>query len=818
MLQRLRQQRTFWVAAVCLLAGCLLGPARPTAQAQGWTGLATSNYSGTNGMYWNPASLADSRYKFYVSLGGADANFYNDYLTVKAPYTPWQVLRNTVAPEYRDNRGNVVFKSDYLQEQGLNGRPKLATASAEVRLPSFMVSLGARHSLAFGSRVRGFVQATNVSEPVARLARFGLDETRTRELSLKVLNDNAFNVGINAFQEISVSYALAFDPNETHVFKGAITGKYLVGLASAYITNQGVDYQVYKGDSIQLRSRDLGYGYTDYRYYDRPDFKVGDLFGSKRLGRGAGFDVGLSYEWRPQCADYDFKMDGQDCTDHSQNKYRLKLGLAMVDVGLIQYSNPDYVRQSGINGTNSVQWGQLDTIKYRSLDGLDNLVQRVVILNARGRTFTSTLPTAVHFTADYLVRKHLYAGLAWTQNIVPLHTLGARTVSSLALLPRFEHKLAEVAVPLMWTNNYRTLQVGAMVRVGPLTVGSDNLGGIFGATTLTGYDLYASLGWGLHKKRPKDRDRDGVSDKLDLCPTVKGTWEFRGCPDRDGDHVQDKVDACPDEPGLPRFSGCPDRDKDGIADKDDACPDEPGRKDLAGCPDRDADGIADKDDKCPDLPGPKELAGCPDTDHDTLIDPDDDCPTEAGPVENKGCPYRDQDGDGLLDKDDKCPTVAGPADNQGCPWPDTDQDGVLDKDDLCPNTPGPASNRGCPVLKVAEQKVIARAFANLQFQTGKDVIRASSYPSLNALAGLLKDHPEFKLRLSGHTDNVGKPAANLLLSEKRAKAVLRYLEAHGAPAGRIVAEWFGQQKPVATNKTAIGRTKNRRVEMKVGFE
>ena len=204
----------FCFVALGLLAG------RPAAQAQGWTGLATSNYSGTNGVYWNPASLADSRYKFYVSLGGADANFYNDYLTIKAPYTPWQVLRNTVGPEYRDGRGKVVFKPEYLQEQGLNGQAKLATASAEVRLPSFAVSLGARHSLAFGSRVRGFVQATNVSEPVARLARFGLDNpANTRELSLKVLNDNAFNVGVNAFQELSVSYGLALDPNQAHVFK-----------------------------------------------------------------------------------------------------------------------------------------------------------------------------------------------------------------------------------------------------------------------------------------------------------------------------------------------------------------------------------------------------------------------------------------------------------------------------------------------------------------------------------------------------------------------------------------------------------------------
>ena len=811
---------------VCLFFFALLVLGRPLAQGQGWTGLATSNYSGPNGEYRNPASLTDSRYKFYVSLGGADVNFYTNYLTVKAPYTPWQVLRGTVGNEYRDQRGNIVFRDSYLQEQALDGRAKLATASAEVRLPALQISLGARHTLALGSRVRGFVQATDVSEPVARLARYGLKDAQRLDLAQKVLSDNAFNIGVNAFQEINLSYAYAFDPNDEHVFAGGFTAKYLVGLASAYIKNQGVDYQVYGADSVQLRSRNLGYGYTDYRYYERSSFKVADLYGSNRLGRGAGLDVGLSYEWRPDFASYNGKLDGQDYTDHTQNKYRLKLALALVDVGLIQYDNPTYAHQSGINGITNVQWGRLDTIKYRSLEGLDNLVQRVVVLNDRGRKFTSTLPTAIHFTADYRVRSHLYAGLAWTQNVVPLSALGARTVSTLALLPRFEHKYAEVALPVLLTNNYHSLQVGAMLRLGPLTVGSDNLGGLFGTTTLTGYDFYASLGWGILKKRPKDRDHDGVSDKLDKCPDVKGTWEFRGCPDRDGDHVAYSQDKCPDTPGLPRFKGCPDTDLDGLPDPDDQCPTEAGPLALHGCPDRDADGIADKDDKCPDDPGLPAFAGCPDTDADGLPDPDDQCPTVAGPVENKGCPYPDTDGDTLLDKDDKCPTEAGPVSNQGCPVllppvlpnADADQDGVLDKDDLCPHTPGPAANKGCPVLKAAEQKIVNRAFANLQFQTNKDVIRPSSYPSLDALGALLLAHPEFRLRLSGHTDNVGKPAANLRLSEKRARAVRRYLEAHNAPTGRITAEWFGPKKPVATNKTAAGRAKNRRVEMKVLFE
>lgn len=114
-----------------------------------------------------------------------------------------------------------------------------------------------------------------------------------------------------------------------------------------------------------------------------------------------------------------------------------------------------------------------------------------------------------------------------------------------------------------------------------------------------------------------------------------------------------------------------DRDKDGILDKDDLCPDTPGLAQFQGCPDTDGDGVPDKDDQCPDVAGPVENNGCPwpDTDGDGVVDKDDKCPTVAGPAENNGCPWPDTDGDGILDKDDACPTVPGLAQYNGCPKP-----------------------------------------------------------------------------------------------------------------------------------------------------
>ena len=80
---------------------------------------------------------------------------------------------------------------------------------------------------------------------------------------------------------------------------------------------------------------------------------------------------------------------------------------------------------------------------------------------------------------------------------------------------------------------------------------------------------------------------------------------------------------------------------------------------------------------------------------------------------------------------------------------------------------------------------------------------------------LLNENPSLKIEISGHTDNVGKPADNLLLSMNRAKAVVSYLVSKNIVAQRVSSKGYGETKPVADNKTEEGRALNRRTEMKV---
>jgi OmpA-OmpF porin, OOP family len=101
----------------------------------------------------------------------------------------------------------------------------------------------------------------------------------------------------------------------------------------------------------------------------------------------------------------------------------------------------------------------------------------------------------------------------------------------------------------------------------------------------------------------------------------------------------------------------------------------------------------------------------------------------------------------------------------------------------------------------------------INFDTGKSDIKPESQPIVDQIATLLKDNPDLKLSIEGHTDNVGTPQANKTLSEKRARAVVAAVVAAGVDAARLSAVGWGQEKPVADNRSEDGRAKNRRVEI-----
>ncbi len=285
-------------------------------------------------------------------------------------------------------------------------------------------------------------------------------------------------------------------------------------------------------------------------------------------------------------------------------------------------------------------------------------------------------------------------------------------------------------------------------------------------------------------------------------------------------------DQCGEKRILIRESQAPtitrkDSDGDGLFDDEDQCPLEPGPPANKGCPlkDSDNDGVMDPDDRCPAEAGPPSNEGCPigDADADGLTDDVDQCPKEPGPQTNQGCPIKDSDGDGVLDPDDACPTEAGPASNRGCPVADRDGDSVLDDVDDCPDVPGDPANKGCPrktLVVVREDRIEIKQ--QVHFQTGKAKIMKDSFELLSQVAAVLRSNPGMKVKIEGHTDNVGSEKNNIKLSDARAKSVRDHLVSkEGIDGERLEAVGHGPGKPIASNATAKGRALNRRVEFNI---
>lgn len=269
-----------------------------------------------------------------------------------------------------------------------------------------------------------------------------------------------------------------------------------------------------------------------------------------------------------------------------------------------------------------------------------------------------------------------------------------------------------------------------------------------------------------------DEDEDGVLNEVDQCVEESGTLERQGCPrkDADGDGIEDLLDACPNELGEAAWRGCP-------------------------MPDADGDSVDDARDFCPDKPG-----------------------TEEG----RGCPVKDLDGDEIEDDADQCPTQAGPRELEGCPPPDRDQDGVPNEVDTCANEAGTAENKGCPghevpLVSLSREKIEpVDKVLKVLFVPGQARVLENSFPLLNWVAKVMVEHPDIPLVVVGvHTDDRGSPLDDKQRSQARAESVRLYLIGRGVAAERLEARGYGQERPIESNATSIGRERNRRVEFNI---
>jgi outer membrane protein OmpA-like peptidoglycan-associated protein len=142
------------------------------------------------------------------------------------------------------------------------------------------------------------------------------------------------------------------------------------------------------------------------------------------------------------------------------------------------------------------------------------------------------------------------------------------------------------------------------------------------------------------------------------------------------------------------------------------------------------------------------------------------------------------------------------------PMSDMDDDNVPDNIDDCPKVYGLANNKGCP----AHDDLSWLSGANtIAFEFGQSALLQESYAFLDKIVLFFEKQPQLKLSIQGHTDNRGSTLFNQKLSERRAKTCFDYLLSKGLRPEVLAYTGFGENQPIADNRTEIGRHKNRRV-------
>lgn len=288
--------------------------------------------------------------------------------------------------------------------------------------------------------------------------------------------------------------------------------------------------------------------------------------------------------------------------------------------------------------------------------------------------------------------------------------------------------------------------------------------------------------------------------------------------DRDGDGYADDVDSCPDDPedfdSFEDDDGCPDKDNDndGILDAAEFVDGqwvnndkkvENGREIDCRNEPEDVDQFEDED-GCPE----------PDNDRDTILDGADTCPNDPEDFDQfedvDGCPDKDNDKDGVLDAAELTRNPDGTYE-----WKNLDgmQENGVWKD--CRNLPedmdGDKDEDGCPDVLLIDDCQI-KLSDKVFFKFNKWDVDPKSYVVLDEVYDTLMAAPSIKVWVDGHTDSKGSHRYNKKLSQKRVESVAKYLRDKGIAAERLEPRGFGEEQPIADNKTADGRAENRRVE------
>jgi outer membrane protein OmpA-like peptidoglycan-associated protein len=809
--------------------------------AQNFIGLQNSHYAGVYGIDLQPASMVDSRIKWDFNLVGVSSTFFNDYVDIRSPLllgasTQWDSLLN----------GDDATR---FFPENLNEQNKYAYFNTDVHLPSLMLSLGEKHSIALTSRVRTFFNLDNVSEILAmQLYR----EINAPEFWGNRYNNDGLQFGLLNYLEVGLGYGRVLYDRGDHFLKGSARLKRLFGGGAAYFRANSLDFQFDQDTLLSTYDVDADYGHSPGiagELETLPEIlSVNDLL--NEVNRGWGLDLGFVYEYRPRKERYNYGVGRYRAPRRDREKYLFRLGFSVLDIGGINFLRDSL--SSGFSGS-MIDYSVNRNIPggARDLDAI--LAQQFDLRPPASQTFRMALPTSVSMQVDLRLSQKIALNYTpfWgvrRDDIAQRVRILTRHSASI----RYDSKWLGITLPVSFGPELEPA-LGAMLRLGPVVVGSDNIFNLYTRDFVKGANVYAALRMPIPHAKPKDRDNDGIRDYEDRCPEIAGIESLKGCRSLpEPDTLLPRVPVALETGALPPLAtGEPPLPepldlvslRQRIAQLKPPAPpqvqvDTPA---VAVVPQPEA---PEKEAETPRVTETPQVIETPqvteppqvtETPQEGEVEPPR--PTRpvirlvsarppnparlALPAVRKPEPGRRRVNLALLDKlpdpdpiREEAPPVPYYSQDKFkplMPYADLDGDGIPNIEDDCPDIPGTQLNGGCP--EVEEGFFKEDVYRSLYFDVAQDRLRAKSKRVLSEVADYLKESPDALVVLAGHTDNSGTERYNGGLSDRRADAARQYLLSLGIDDRRIRTFAYGETLPAASNKTPAGKQLNRRVDI-----
>lgn len=432
-----------------------------TTSAQDFSGYRSGNYTGVNSVFFNPANIADSRYRFDFNLVSAGVHVGNNQASFK--------LKNISNSFDGDEITDKIFG-------GGNGKSS-GFVSADVHGPSLMFNAGRKTAIAFTTRGRVMANVTDLDGKLADKIRDGYNNDPT--LPYTISSSGAMRTNVNAWSEYGFSFARVISDKGPHFFKAGATLKYLAGAGNAYLNVANLNGTLNQDNANQQNylsntTGQIALGFGGIRV---SDFEA-DQF-SQMESTGFGADIGFVYEYRPQ--HQDFRKEDGSGWKKDMNKYKWKIGVALHDIGSIKYDK-DGLRSGAYNiditGNERFNLEDLEELEiddYNSYFTSRPQYFTPAASNAEN-SYKVALPATLEVLADYHLHKGLYVSLNSQFSLI---SKGAKPYNSayystVILTPRFEGKALGLYLPISY-NKLTSLNAGVSLRLGPLFVGSGSV-------------------------------------------------------------------------------------------------------------------------------------------------------------------------------------------------------------------------------------------------------------------------------------------------------------------------------------------------------